>query len=179
MCFGVTVSRYRCCALCLAVLLVLGAVLCAFSPDAYALEPTSSSEGIAIGVSEPSGAVSDTRSQKPSSSESGSSEDSLDQLAYDMAFVMVVVMLVLGLLSPPALVAVIAFVLTRKRRKEKRMSASAMSPMMAGPPMGSVPVDVSYGGPDPQAQLVKFSDEYVEQLARKYESADTEPGAPQ
>lgn len=45
--------------------------------------------------------------------------------------------------------------------------------------MGSVPVDVSYGSPDPQAQFVKFSDEYVEQLARKYESADTEPGAPQ
>ncbi len=64
------------------------------------------------------------------------------------------------------------------------MMPLAAAPPQVGPPLagsyaGGVPVETPRKEVPPQAQLVKFSDEYVEQLARKYESADAEPGVPQ
>lgn len=70
------------------------------------------------------------------------------------------------------------------KRVPPAMMLPAAAPPQVGPPLvgpyaGGVPVETPREEVPSQAQLVKFSDEYVEQLARKYESADAEPGAPQ
>ena len=176
-------------ALFLSVLVALGLSLCALVPYALAAEPALPVAQAAESGSTPSGTASAADQAEPSSAERGDPDDPVYQFAFNLGYALAYVLVVLFLVIPPLAIAVAVYALVSKRRMAKRvppvMMPPAAAPPQVGPPLagpyagGGVPVEAPRKEVPPQAELVKFSDEYVEQLARKYESADAESGVPQ
>lgn len=175
-------------ALFLSVLVALGLSLCALVPYALAAEPALPVAQAAESGSTPSGTASAADQAEPSPAERGDPDDPVYQFAFNLGYALAYVLAALFLAIPPLAIAVAVYALVSKRRMAKRVPPVMMppaaappqvGPLLAGLYAGGVPVEAPRKEVPPQAQFVKFSDEYVEQLARKYESADAEPGTPQ